>query len=62
MPDLSGLTLVEAKLVLQENQLSLGIVMSDSSENQLVNKQLPEAGDKITQGSIVDIWLNAPEN
>jgi len=66
VPDLFGMTLEEAKSLLQANSLNIDAVIYDDSipnhEDSLrafVWKQLPEAelGKKLRLGSSLDVWL-----
>ena len=59
VPNLTGVTLAEAITKLKESKLELGQVnyLTGTPENQ-VTDQYPPAGDLITEGSSVDVFVN----
>ena len=69
VPDLFGLSVVEAKMVIQQNNLVLGIIIPDGSVqdtlNAFVNGQRPERFtidrryNRIRQGQSVDLFVTA---
>ncbi len=71
VPDLFGLTYVEAKMVLQQNNLVLSSVLPETPDTELsdtlnafVVRQRPERFtidrryNRIRQGQLVDLWLS----
>ncbi len=66
IPNLVGMESVDAKMLLQSNNLEVGVVLYDDKSREdagKVVKQKPAfvAGEKIKQGQAVDIWI-AGEN
>jgi beta-lactam-binding protein with PASTA domain len=63
-PSLNGKTVDEAKFILSGNSLNLGAVILDpnvsDSLSAIIYKQRPLAGEKISKGSAVDIFLRNP--
>jgi len=63
IPDLTGLSYIEAASLIQLKELSLGTVVTSGtikdSADAFVFKQFPTAGDEktINLGSMVDIWI-----
>ncbi len=67
VPELSGNTLEEVKIILQENHLQLGVVLFDKnvsdSTQAMVYRQSPELYDELGNtnnihlGQSIDIWL-----
>jgi len=70
VPDLSGMPLDEAITLLQGSGLQRGSVIEETNSSVAVNsiiRQKPEAGTKIREGDVVDIWVSGngtpdPEN
>lgn len=64
VPDVVGMPLDEALLVLQGSNLQKGSVIKESKPGvaqNVVTRQKPEAGKKIREGDVVDIWVNGNE-
>jgi beta-lactam-binding protein with PASTA domain len=60
-PNLVGMSLEEAKLVLEGSSLRIGSVLNDaggSITEGTVVQQRPEIGTKIKAGDVVDIWVS----
>lgn len=60
-PNLVGMSLEEAKLVLEGSSLRIGSVLNDaggSTTEGTVVQQRPEIGTKIKAGDVVDIWVS----
>jgi beta-lactam-binding protein with PASTA domain len=60
VPDLAGMPLDEAILVLQGSNLQKGTVIAEEKPGMADNtviRQKPEAGSKIREGDVVDIWI-----
>ncbi len=60
VPDLSGMPLDEAILVLQGSNLQKGTVIAEEkpgTADNTVIRQKPEAGSKIREGDMVDLWI-----
>jgi len=65
IPDLVGLTLEKAKLMVAENYFTIGAIIyddnciSNESQNAIVYKQKPEYNNdiKLPLGTAIDIWL-----
>ncbi|MFN3589442.1 MAG: PASTA domain-containing protein [Spirosomataceae bacterium] len=60
-PSLVGMSLEEAKLVLEGSSLRIGSVLNDaggSTTEGTVVQQRPEIGTKIKAGDVVDIWVS----
>jgi len=71
LPNLLGVTLEQAELVVAESKLNVGAVIYDEScatyEDSIkarIWQQRPEADDKqkVDQGSAVDLWLSVDED
>ena len=63
MPDLRGLPLSEANVVLKGNNLEPGLVFNEdsvSADVAVVIRQRPAAGLTVKVGRIVDLWLGDP--
>ncbi len=68
VPDLFGLSYIEAKMVMQQNNLVLGVVLPDpdvqDTSNAYVKRQSPERFtvdrrfNRIRQGMAIDLWLS----
>lgn len=61
VPTLVGLSLEEAKLVLEGSSLRIGSVLNESggsASEGIVVQQRPEIGTKIKAGDVVDIWVS----
>ena len=69
VPDLFGLSFIEAKMVIQQNNLVLGHVEAEpgieDTLNAFVNRQSPERFtidrryNRIRQGQMIDLWLTS---
>lgn len=60
-PNLVGMSLEEAKLVLEGSSLRIGSILNDaggSTTEGTVVQQRPEIGTKIKAGDVVDIWVS----
>lgn len=60
-PNLVGMSLEDAKLVLEGSSLRIGSVLNDaggSTTEGIVVQQRPEIGTKIKAGDVVDIWVS----
>ncbi|MBK7569577.1 MAG: PASTA domain-containing protein [Chitinophagales bacterium] len=68
IPDLSGLTYIEAVNLIQLKELTLGTVITSGTisdtTDAFVYKQYPEAGNErtINLGSMIDIWISEDVN
>jgi len=62
LPDLTGLPLEEAEVIIRGNSLEVGLVFeSDSlSNNAVVIRHSPAAGRTVRVGSAIDLWLGDP--
>ncbi len=63
LPDLVGMPLEEAELLLLDSGIRLGKVIypgKDRPRNGLVCRQLPIAGAQVRFGETVDLWVAAP--
>ncbi len=61
MPDLSGLTIYDAIMLIEKNSLLVGEIKSVFYEHRpknIVDGQDPPAGDRVNEGSIVNLVLN----
>jgi beta-lactam-binding protein with PASTA domain len=61
MPDLSGLAIYDAIMLIEQNRLLVGEIKSVFDENRpknIVAGQNPPAGDRVNEGSIVNLELN----
>jgi len=61
VPDLANMPLDEAITLLQGSGLQKGSVISETSTTVQANhviRQKPEAGTKIREGDVVDIWVS----
>ena len=61
VPDLKGMPLDEALTLLQGSGLQKGTVLTEVSATVPVNsiiRQKPEAGSRIKEGDVVDIWIS----
>jgi beta-lactam-binding protein with PASTA domain len=61
VPDLSFVSMREARSRLASNRLVLGLVFEDTLPapfENTVTRQLPEAGDSVTVGTPIDIWIS----
>lgn len=66
VPDLFGLTLQEARLILSENQLVMGMKMMDLTAKDTniarIYKQFPEpSADGLYDGASINIWLTGSD-
>ena len=66
VPDLFGLTLQEARLILSENQLVMGMKLMDLSAKDTtiarIYKQFPEpSADGLYDGASINIWLTGSD-
>ncbi|THU40728.1 PASTA domain-containing protein [Niastella caeni] len=68
VPDLFGVTLGEAKSILESSGLNIGIIMPAGADpNQYVYKQAPDhlmptgSVRRIRQGQLVDLWVQAEQ-
>ena len=65
VPDLNGMTVLEARSLLLTNRLVTGIVnyeqTADSAgmETQVIYRQSPAAGEQLQEGKSVNIWLSS---
>jgi len=65
VPNLSGMPLDEALELLQGSNLQKGTVISEEKSGAAINsviRQKPEAGTKIREGDMIDIWISGPGN
>jgi beta-lactam-binding protein with PASTA domain len=64
VPDLSGMVLDEAITLLQGSGLQKGSVIEETNASVVRNhviRQKPEAGNKIREGDVVDIWISGTD-
>ena len=60
MPDLRGLPLSEAKVIIRGNNLEAGLVFNEDSvaiDNGVVIRQSPEQGVTVRVGRSIDLWI-----
>ncbi|NLO71444.1 MAG: PASTA domain-containing protein [Porphyromonadaceae bacterium] len=62
-PNLIGMDLVTANSMISAGQFVLGGIIYDvepmgNEQDYLVFRQIPEAGDPISPGTIIDVWLS----
>ncbi len=65
VPDLSGMPLDEAILVLQGSNLQKGTVIAEEkpgTANNTIIRQKPEAGTRIREGDMVDLWISGKQD
>jgi beta-lactam-binding protein with PASTA domain len=62
LPDLTGLPLEEAEVIIRGNSLVVGLVFETDSllENAVVVRHSPAPGRTVRVGSTIDLWLGDP--
>jgi beta-lactam-binding protein with PASTA domain len=63
MPDLVGMSLEHAELLLLDTGIRLGNIVyleKDASQESIVVQQLPKPGVQVRFGETVDLWLSKP--